>query len=121
MLYSDKVLAYFHNLEHAGFDSISLERGYLGEAGVIANGDRVQLWLLIEADCISQVRYHVYGSVATMACAEFLACKLEGCSLLDAKLWTGERVLGELQLPQIKMNSVIIVTTAVERALQQHA
>lgn len=120
MAYSQQTLFYFHRLQHAGFDEGLLADGFFGEAGVMANGDKVQMVLGIADDQIHTVRYHVYGSVATMACAEFLASELEGNSVALFNEWTGERVLGALQLPSIKMNSAIIVTTAVERALRDY-
>lgn len=119
MMYSKKALFYFHRLDHAGIDRDRLHLGGLGEAGMMANGDKVQMWLYIDNDQIHQVRYHVFGSVATMACAEFMAEMLEGSALEVIDDWTGERILDELQLPAVKMNSAIIVTTAVERALQK--
>ena len=121
MAYSELTLFYFHRLHHAGFDQCLLESGFYGEAGMMANGDKVQMLLHIEADNIQRVRYHVYGSVATMACAEFVASELEGVSIDRFGSWTGERVLSALQLPSIKMNSAVIVTTAIERALQHYA
>ncbi len=118
MAYSELTLFYFHRLHHAGFDRDSLGTGFYGEAGMMANGDKVQMLLHIQSGSINRVRYHVYGSVATMACAEVVASELEGSNIEQVTGWTGERVLSALQLPNIKMNSAVIVTTAIERALQ---
>lgn len=120
MAYSELTLFYFHRLQHAGFDRGLLESGFYGEAGVMANGDKVQMLLHIQADRVERVRYHVYGSVATMACAEFIASELEGIAVDQISTWTSERVLSALQLPSIKLNSAVIVTTAIERALQHY-
>ncbi|MDF1759909.1 MAG: iron-sulfur cluster assembly scaffold protein [Coxiellaceae bacterium] len=118
--YSKKTLFYFHRLDHAGFDDDLLQRGCFGEAGVMANGDKVQMVLHITAQQVRTVRYHVYGSVATMACAEYVASELEGNDVDQIAHWTSERVLTELQLPQVKINSAVIVATAIERALQHY-
>ncbi|MDF1795805.1 MAG: iron-sulfur cluster assembly scaffold protein [Coxiellaceae bacterium] len=118
--YSKKTLFYFHRLDHAGFDDELRQQGHYGEAGVMANGDKVQMVLHIKAEQVHRVRYHVYGSVATMACAEYVASQLEGDAVDQINNWTSERVLTELQLPQVKINSAVIVATAVERALKQY-
>ncbi|MDF1653561.1 MAG: iron-sulfur cluster assembly scaffold protein [Coxiellaceae bacterium] len=118
--YSKKTLFYFHRLDHAGFDDDLREQGCYGEAGVMANGDKVQMVLHIKADQVHAVRYHVYGSVATMACAEYVASELEGDAVDQIVNWTSERVLTELQLPQVKINSAVIVATAIERALKEY-
>ena len=118
--YTKKTLYYFHRLDHAGFDQKLRDVGHYGEAGLMANGDKVQVVLHIEKQHVKCVRYHVYGSVATMACAEYVARQLEGDDVGQAESWTSERVITELELPQVKINSAVIVTTAVERALRAY-
>ncbi len=116
MQYSEKTLAYFYHCQHAG-KLPAAENVRVGKSGSMKNGDVVHFYLQLSGESIQAARFLVYGGVATIACAEYIAGFIEGKSMQQARALTPGQVLTELQLPSIKIHSPAICLEALVLAL----
>lgn len=117
MRYSAKVLKYFYNCQHALTGPV--EPGYLcGEAGVLANGDFLQVFIKPDQGSFQKIHYKIQAGVATMACMEFVARQLISQPLTQLDTLSAEQILFQLQLPTTRMNSALLPLAALGSALK---
>jgi NifU-like protein involved in Fe-S cluster formation len=86
---------------------------YIGEAGTDANGDRLRFYLRVDGECIKAVKFQANGTVATIACSQYVAEFLEGRLLSEISSLDAVKILEELELSNLKIHSAILVIRAL--------
>ncbi|MGE0113353.1 MAG: iron-sulfur cluster assembly scaffold protein [Steroidobacteraceae bacterium] len=112
--YSPRVRQLFAHLMHAG--SLPSQPGMLvAQAGTIAQGASVRLWLQEQQERVLTARYQAYGCPHFLAACESLASWLEGRSRAELDQWQWRVLEVELQMPASKRTRLLLL----EDVLQQ--
>lgn len=82
---------------------------------------RYCLYLELEQDSISQVRYKVYGCAITIACLAWVAEYLEGKTLVQAQMLTDKNIIDGLQIIPEKQHGATVIYGLVQKALKKAA
>jgi len=90
-----------------------------GEAGTVASGAWVRLFLKIDGGRVTDARFQAYGCPHTLAAAAWLAEHLLGRSVEDAFPEGVEGLARVLDLPQSKLGRLLIVEDALNDAIRR--
>src|SRR6266581_3446441 len=77
-MYSEKVLAHFHNPRNAG--SLEDATNY-GVAGSPGDGPYMELWLKVDGDIVQRAGFATYGCPAAVACGSLVTQLVTGRTL----------------------------------------
>lgn len=116
MRFSSDTLHYFHQRRHAitREASLRLKDYFVAKAGYRANGDEIAFFIAVSQNTITDVRYCVYGGVATIACCEYVAEWLSNKTFDEVALLTSENILSQLKLPATKLHVVMLILSALK-------
>ena len=115
MLYSEKVLDHFSNPRNVG--EIENADG-VGEIGNAKCGDIMKMYLKIDDNTITDVKFKTFGCGAAVATSSMATELIKGKSIDDALKLTNQAVVEALDgLPAVKIHCSVLAEQAVRAAL----
>lgn len=117
-MYTDKVMDHFSNPRNVG----TMERpNVVVKVGDPGCGDAVLIFLQIEDDVITDVKYKVYGCGAAIATTSMASTMVKGKTLAEALEVTDEKVAEALGgLPETKLHCSNLAATAIRAAVTRY-
>ncbi len=113
--YSTVVLEHFRNPRNVG--TIENADG-VGEIGDPECGDFIRVFVKVEDDIVTDVKYLIKGCPASIACASAMTELAIGKNLDDAMMITDDDIVKELDgLPEFKIHCSALGATALQKAI----
>ena len=114
-LYSEKVMDHFKNPRNVG--TIDNADG-VGEVGNAKCGDIMKIYLKIDDDIITDVKFETFGCGSAIASSSMATELIKGKPLKDALELTNKAVAEALDgLPAYKMHCSVLAEQAIKRAI----
>jgi NifU-like protein involved in Fe-S cluster formation len=120
MQYSEQMLDCFYDLQHALVEPCDLTDYVSASAGMLENGDAIEVFVKLNQGCLSDIRYRVRASVVTMACCEFLSKRCVGLTATECKAVSAESVLDALNLAKTQIPSVLLPLNAIKQCVNTY-
>ena len=118
MMYSDKVMDHFMNPRNVG--EIADADG-VGEVGNATCGDIMKIYLKIDHDVITDVKFKTFGCGAAIATSSMATDLIKGKKIEDVLKLTNKAVIEALDgLPPIKVHCSVLAEQAVKAALSDY-
>ncbi|MCM1577978.1 MAG: Fe-S cluster assembly scaffold protein NifU [Ruminococcus sp.] len=118
MLYSDKVMDHFTNPRNVG--EIEDADG-IGEVGNAKCGDIMKMYIKVDGNVISNVKFKTFGCGAAVATSSMATEMIKGKTLDDALGLTNKAVVEALDgLPQVKYHCSVLAEQAIKSALADY-
>ncbi|MBD3313317.1 iron-sulfur cluster assembly scaffold protein [Candidatus Woesearchaeota archaeon] len=116
--YSKRAMDYFQNPKHVG--EIENPDG-TGKVGNPVCGDVMHIYIKVEDNKISEIRFKTFGCVAAISSSEALCVIAEGKPLDEAEKITNKDILGHLGwLPPVKMHCSILGAEGLHEAIKDY-
>jgi nitrogen fixation protein NifU and related proteins len=116
--YSDKVLDHFQRPRNAG---ILEDANGVGEFGDPGCGDFLKVFLKVEGDTITDVKYQIRGCPASIACASAMSELAMGKNLDDAMMIMDEDIVEALDgLPEHKLHCSNLGAVGLKKAITDY-
>ncbi len=116
--YSEKVMDHFANPRNVG--EIENADG-IGEVGNSKCGDIMKMYLKIDGDTISDVKFKTFGCGAAIATSSMATEMIKGKTIDDALKLTNKAVMEALDgLPPVKVHCSVLAEEAVKSALSDY-
>ena len=118
MEYSEKVMEHFVNPHNVG----KLEDADgIGEVGNAKCGDIMKMYLKIENDIITDVKFNTYGCASAIATSSIATDMIEGQPLSEALKLTNKAVVEALDgLPAVKIHCSVLAEQAIKAAVKDY-
>lgn len=117
-MYSDKVMDHFTNPRNVG--EIANADG-VGEVGNARCGDIMKLWIKVDDDIITDVKFKTFGCGAAIATSSIITEMAIGKTVADAAQITNQQVAEELHgLPAVKMHCSNLAAEALGAAIEDY-
>ena len=117
-MYNDKVIDYFMNPRNMG------EMENPDAVGTVGNpkcGDIMRIYLKIENDVITDIKFKTFGCAAAIATSSVATELAKGKTLEEASKITNEDVLKYLgELPPAKIHCSLLAEEAIASALEDY-
>ena len=114
-LYSEKVMDHFRNPRNVG--TIDNADG-IGEVGNPVCGDIMKIYLQIEDDIITDVKFETFGCGSAIASSSMATEMIKGKTIAEALTLTNKAVMEALDgLPPVKIHCSVLAEQAVKAAL----
>ena len=118
MLYSEKVLDHFSNPRNVG--EIEDADG-VGEIGNAKCGDIMKMYLKIDDNVITDVKFKTFGCGAAVATSSMATELIKGKSIDDALKLTNQAVVEALDgLPAHKIHCSVLAEGAIKAAIKDY-
>ena len=118
MLYSEKVLDHFTNPRNVG--EIADADG-VGEVGNAKCGDIMRMYLKIEGDVITDVKFKTFGCGAAIATSSMATELIKGSTISEALQLSNKAVVEALDgLPPAKIHCSVLAEQAVRAAVKDY-
>ena len=115
MLYSDKVMDHFLNPRNLG--TIDDADG-VGEAGNAKCGDIMKIYLKVDNDIITDVKFNTFGCGSAIASSSMATEMIKGKPITEAMKLTNKAVAEALDgLPAHKLHCSVLAEEAIKAAL----
>ncbi len=116
--YTDKVKEHFLNPKNVGEMK---DASAVGEVGSLACGDVMTIYIKVEEDRISDIRFKTFGCGAAIATTSMTTELAKGKTLDEALKITREQVAEELGgLPPVKMHCSNLAADALHEAINDY-
>ncbi|NLA04530.1 MAG: Fe-S cluster assembly scaffold protein NifU [Firmicutes bacterium] len=117
-MYNERVIDHFTNPRNVGEMP---EADIVGESGSFKCGDTMKIYLKIEKERISEVKFQTFGCGAAIASSSMLTEMVKGKTLEEAQQVTNEDVALELGgLPPLKMHCSNLAADALRDAITKY-
>lgn len=117
-LYSEKVMDHFRNPRNVGV--IENPDG-VGEVGNAKCGDIMKIYLKIDGDIISDVKFETFGCGSAIASSSMATELIKGKPLSEALALTNKAVSEALGgLPAYKMHCSVLAEEAIKSAIKDY-
>lgn len=117
-LYSEKVMDHFRNPRNVG---VIEDPDGVGEAGNPVCGDIMKIYLKIQDDIITDVKFETFGCGSAIASSSMATEMINGKSIQDAMLLTNKAVTEALDgLPAHKLHCSVLAEEAIKKALKDY-
>ncbi len=118
MIYSEKVMDHFANPRNVGELP---DANAIGEVGNAVCGDIMKMYLKIENNIITDVRFKTFGCGAAIATSSMATELIKGKSIEDALKLTNKAVVEALDgLPPVKVHCSVLAEQAIKAALADY-
>lgn len=117
-LYSEKVMDHFRNPRNVGFLE---DADGIGEVGNAKCGDIMKIYLKIDDDIITDVKFETFGCGSAIASSSMATELIKGKPVSEALSLTNQAVVEALDgLPAHKVHCSVLAEEAVKKALQDY-
>jgi len=117
-MYSDKVMEHFTNPRNVGELA---EANGVGEVGNSKCGDIMKIFMKIENDVISDIRFKTFGCGAAVATSSMATEMVKGKTVQEALNVTNKAVAEALDgLPPVKMHCSVLAEQGIKAAIQDY-
>lgn len=117
-MYSDKVMDHFTNPRNVG--ELADANG-VGEVGNARCGDIMKLWIKVEDDVITDIKFKTFGCGAAIATSSIITEMAIGKTVAEAEQITNRDVAEELNgLPPLKMHCSNLAAEALGEAISDY-
>ena len=117
-LYSDKVMDHFRNPRNVG--TIENADG-VGQVGNAKCGDIMRMYLKIDDDVITDVKFETFGCGSAIASSSMATELIKGKPVSEAMQLTNKAVAEALDgLPDYKMHCSVLAEEAIQSALEDY-
>ena len=117
-LYSDKVMDHF--LQPRNLGTIENADG-VGEVGNAKCGDIMKMYLKIDDEIITDVKFETFGCASAIASSSMATELIKGQRVEDAMQLTNKAVAEALDgLPAYKMHCSVLAEEAIQAALEDY-
>ena len=118
MEYSEKVMEHFTNPHNVG--KLDDTDG-VGEVGNAKCGDIMKMYLKIENDIITDVKFNTYGCASAIATSSIATDMIKGQPLSEALKLTNKAVVEALDgLPAVKIHCSVLAEQAIKAAVKDY-
>ena len=115
-LYSDKVMEHFLQPRNVG---VIEDADGVGEVGNAKCGDIMKMYLKIDDDIITDVKFETFGCASAIASSSMATELIKGQPVEDALKLTNKAVAEALDgLPDYKMHCSVLAEEAIQRRLR---
>ena len=117
-LYSDKVMEHFLQPRNVG---VIEDADGIGEVGNAKCGDIMKMYLKIDDDVITDVKFETFGCASAIASSSMATELIKGQMVEDALRLTNKAVAEALDgLPAYKMHCSVLAEEAIQAALEDY-
>ena len=117
-LYSEKVMDHFRNPRNVG---VIENADAVGEVGNLKCGDIMRMYLKIDDDKITDVKFETFGCASAIASSSMATELIKGKPLSEAMELTNQAVAESLDgLPDYKMHCSVLAQEAIESAINDY-
>ena len=117
-LYSEKVMDHFRNPRNVG---VIEDADGVGEVGNAKCGDIMKMYLKIEDDRVTDVKFETFGCGSAIASSSMATELIKGKPLSEVKQLTNKAVAEALDgLPAYKMHCSVLAEEAIQSALADY-
>jgi nitrogen fixation NifU-like protein len=117
-MYSEKVMDHFRNPRNVG--EIAEANG-IGEVGNAKCGDIMKIYLKVDNDIITDVKFKTYGCGSAIASSSMATELIKGKTLEEAWTLTNKAVAEALDgLPPVKMHCSVLAEEAIHKAINDY-
>ena len=117
-LYSEKVMDHFRNPRNVG---VIENADGVGEVGNAKCGDIMKMYLKIDDDIITDVKFETFGCGSAIASSSMATELIKGKPVSEALTLTNKAVAEALDgLPAHKMHCSVLAEEAIKKALQDY-
>ena len=117
-LYSEKVMDHFRNPRNVG---VIEDADGVGEVGNAKCGDIMKMYLKIEDDRVTDVKFETFGCASAVASSSMATELIKGKPLSEVKQLTNKAVAEALDgLPAYKMHCSVLAEEAIQSALEDY-
>jgi len=117
-MYSAKVMDHFSNPRNVGE---IIEADGVGEVGNARCGDIMKMYLKIDGDTITDVKFKTFGCGAAIATSSMATELVKGRTIDEALTLTNKAVMEALDgLPPIKVHCSVLAEQAIKSALSDY-
>ena len=118
MLYTEKVMDHFTNPRNVGEIS---DADAIGEVGNAQCGDIMKMYLKIENNIITDVKFKTFGCASAIASSSMTTEMIKGKPIEYALSLTNKDVLDELGgLPQVKIHCSVLAEQSIKAAISDY-
>lgn len=117
-LYSEKVMDHFRNPRNVG---VLQDADGVGEVGNPVCGDIMKIYLIIQDDIITDVRFETFGCGSAIASSSMATELIKGKPLSEALKLTNKAVTEALDgLPAHKIHCSVLAEEAIKKAVKDY-
>lgn len=118
-MYTDKVMEHFTNPRNVG---VIENADGVGEVGNVKCGDIMKIYLKIEDDVITDVKFKTFGCGSAVASSSVATELIKGKTVKFALNLTNQEVVSALGgLPTVKIHCSVLAEQAIKAAVQDYA
>ena len=118
MIYSEKVMDHFSNPRNVG--EIPDASG-IGEVGNSKCGDIMKMYIKIDGDKITDVKFKTFGCGAAIATSSMATELIKGKTIKEALQLTNKAVMEALDgLPPVKVHCSVLAEQAIKAAISDY-
>ncbi len=117
-MYTEKVMDHFTNPRNVG---VMENADAVGEVGNAKCGDIMRIYLKIDNDVITDIKFQTFGCCAAIATSSVSTEMIKGKSIAEALQVTNKMVVDELGgLPPAKIHCSVLAEEAVKQAIADY-
>ena len=117
-LYSEKVMDHFRNPRNVG---VIEDANGVGEVGNAKCGDIMKMYLKIDDDVVTDVKFETFGCGSAIASSSMATELIKGKPVSEAMQLTNKAVAEALDgLPDYKMHCSVLAEEAIQSALDDY-